>query len=167
MLKTTKTEGGSTVPAELLEKVQSSLRTLGQSISQIRAHEQLLQAAGVRVDRAGVGLLFKLYLHDTNPLRVTTLAGLLGVDAPTVTRKVQQLERLGYVTRAADPDDGRATRIQLTETGREILERVLAAHRDLLSHVFEPWSEDDLRTFATMLGRFSTALQATMETASE
>ena len=148
----------------MLEDVQTSLRNLSQAMSQIRAHEQLLRAAGVRVDRASVGVLFKLYRHDATPLRVTTLAGLLGVDAPTVTRKVQQLERLEYVARTPDADDGRATRIQLTETGREILERVLAAHREVLSDVFEPWSETELRTFASQLARFATALQHSMET---
>lgn len=154
----------SPIPESLLEELQTSLRALGQSISQIRAHEQLLRAAGVRVDRAGVGVLFKLYLHEATPLRVTVLANLLGVDAPTVTRKVQQLERLGYVARTADPDDGRATRIQLTDTGREILERVLAAHRELLGGIFATWGEDDLQSFSALLKRFSTALQTTMET---
>ena len=58
---------------------------------------------------------------------MTTLADLLGVDAPTVTRKVQQLEQEGFVARHPDPDDRRATRIELSPAGRRTLQRVLDA----------------------------------------
>lgn len=133
-------------------------------MTQIRTHEHLLQAAGVRVDRAAISLLFKLHLRGNPSLRVTEIAGLLGVDSPTVTRKVQQLERLGYVTREADPGDGRATRIQITGSGREILERVLEAHRHLLSEIFQQWTENDVQQFAAMLGRFSNAMRMNTET---
>ncbi|NNN02116.1 MAG: MarR family transcriptional regulator, partial [Acidimicrobiaceae bacterium] len=101
-----------------------------QSTNQIRVHEELLRAAGVRLDRAGAALLYKLRLYADTPLRVTSLAALLGVDAPTVTRKVQQLERLGYVAREPDPDDGRASLIRLTTSGQETVDRILAAHRE-------------------------------------
>jgi DNA-binding MarR family transcriptional regulator len=130
----------------------------------VRAHEHLLKAAGVRIDKAGVALLFKLERHGDSPLRVTDLADLLGVDPPTVTRKVQQLERLGFVTRGADAEDGRATRIQLTRDGRDTLDRVLIAHREFLARLFEQWSEKELTTFASMLERFSQTLRLEMET---
>ena len=133
-------------------------------MAQVRAHEQLLQTAGVRIDRAAVSVLFKLHLRGETPLRVTELAVLLGVDPPSVTRKVQQLERLGYVARDADPEDGRATRIRITESGREVLERVLNAHRRLLADSFDSWSGDDVRAFSALLERFATALSTKLET---
>lgn len=140
---------------------------LGQSMTQARAHEQLLQTAGVRIDRAAVSVLFKLHLRGDTPLRVTEIAALLGVDPPSVTRKVQQLERLGYVTRDADPEDGRATRIHIAESGRDVLERVLDAHRRLLADSFEEWSDADVRTFGAMLERFATALSTKLESISD
>jgi DNA-binding MarR family transcriptional regulator len=147
-----------------IAQIQESLQIMSQSMNQVRAHEQLLQAAGVRLDKAGIALLFKLERHGDSPLRVTDLADLLGVDPPTVTRKVQQLERLGFVTREADAEDGRATRIQLTQAGRDSLDRVLAAHREFLARLFEPWSEKELTTFASMLKRFSQTVRLEMET---
>lgn len=144
-------------------QIQQSLQIMSQSLNQVRAHESLLQAAGVRLDKAGVALLFKLHLHEESSLRVTDLAELLGVDPPTVTRKVQQLERLGFVTREADHDDRRANRIQLTSNGRETLERVLGAHRELLARMFEEWSEQDLSAFAAMLERFAGSIRSEME----
>ena len=145
-------------------QIQESLQIMSQSMNQVRAHEHLLKAAGVRIDKAGVALLFKLERHGDSPLRVTDLADLLGVDPPTVTRKVQHLERLGFVTRGADAEDGRATRIQLTQDGRDTLDRVLKAHREFLARLFEQWSEKELTTFASMLGRFSQTVRLEMET---
>jgi DNA-binding MarR family transcriptional regulator len=145
-------------------QIQESLQIMSQSMNQVRAHEHLLKAAGVRIDKAGVALLFKLERHGDSPLRVTDLADLLGVDPPTVTRKVQHLERLGFVTRGADAEDGRATRIQLTQDGRDTLDRVLKAHREFLARLFEQWSEKELSTFASMLGRFSQTVRLEMET---
>ena len=127
---------------------------MSRSITQIRAHERLLRAAGVRLDRAGAALLNKLYVADGS-LRVTDLAEQLGVDAPTVTRKVQQLEREGMVVRQTDPDDRRATRIRLAPSGRRTLERVLRARRAWLERLVGGWDEIDLATFASLLGRFS------------
>jgi DNA-binding MarR family transcriptional regulator len=107
--------------------------------------------------------MFKLQRHGESALRVTDLAELLGVDTPTVTRKVQQLERLNFVVREADAEDGRATRIQLTQAGRDALERVLAAHREFLARVFAAWNNKDLTTFASLLERFSEVVRIEME----
>jgi DNA-binding MarR family transcriptional regulator len=82
----------------------------------------------VRIDRAGATLLLKL-VAGGDALRVTDLADLLGVDAPTVTRKVQQLEREELVGRRVDPDDRRAVRVCLTPSGRRTIDRIRMARR--------------------------------------
>src|ERR1700728_2403101 len=127
-------------------------------MTQARLHERLLQTAGVRLDRAGGALLYKLYVNRAS-LRVTTLADLLGVDPPTVAAKVQQLDQEGYVTRHPDPDDRRATRIELSPAGRRTLQRVLDARRSWIASLFEDWDRADLVAFASALGRFSTTLE--------
>jgi DNA-binding MarR family transcriptional regulator len=140
-----------------MDQIQAALAVVAGSISQVRVHERILQAAGVRLDRAGSALLYKLHLKG-DALRVTELAELLGVDAPTVTRKIQQLEREGLVSRQADPDDGRATRIRLTRDGRRSLERVLKARRQWFDRLVEGWDDVELSTFAQLLGRFSSSM---------
>ena len=147
----------------IIGQIQSSLQIVSQSTNRVRAHEELLRAAGVRLDRAGAALLYKLRLYAGTPFRVTSLAALLGVDAPTVTRKVQQLERLGYVAREPDPDDGRASLIRLTRSGQEIVDRILAAHRDRLSRLFDGWDDDDVRTFGALLERFAASIRKDTE----
>jgi DNA-binding MarR family transcriptional regulator len=154
---------GASPSSDAIVQIQGYLQIMSQSMNQVRAHEHLLQAAGVRIDKAGIALLFKLQRHGDSPLRVTDLADLLGVDPPTVTRKVQQLERLGFVIREADAEDGRATRIQLTQEGRDTLERVLVAHREFLARVFDTWANKELKTFASLLERFSETIRVEVE----
>lgn len=56
------------------------------------------------------------------PMRLTTLAAKEGVSQPSMTQLVQRLERLGLVTRIADPDDGRAALIGITGHGQTLLD---------------------------------------------
>ena len=106
MLKATiGTDAGSAptvLPLDRFRRVLLQTASAQASITQVRVHERLLRLAGVRLDRAGATLLFKLFAKGES-LRVTDLAEMLGVDTPTVTRKVQQLERDGMVVRQSRP----------------------------------------------------------------
>ncbi|MDE3031965.1 MAG: MarR family transcriptional regulator [Acidobacteriota bacterium] len=152
-----------TAESTVIDRIQASLKLVAQSGNQVRVHEELLRVAGVRIDRAGLALLYKLGRHDDLPCRVTSLAGMLGVDTPTVTRKVQQLEREGYVVREPDPEDRRASLISLTESGQNALARVLSAHRERLARLFKDWDEADVQNFATLLERFAESLHTDTE----
>jgi DNA-binding MarR family transcriptional regulator len=157
----TRGEHGSDRADGSVDRIEVALQVVARSITQVRLHERLLQAAGVRLDRAGATLLHKLHLHGA--LRVTVLADLLGVDAPTVTRKIQQLERDGLVGRDADPDDRRATRIHLTPAGRRTLDRVMKARRQWLDKLLQDWNDTELEAFASLLGKFSDTLAHEVE----
>ena len=150
--------------ADHVVRFQDALQTVSRSLVQVRLHERLLRAAGVRLDRAGSALLHKLAAGGDS-LRITDLADLLGVDAPTVTRKVQQLEREGMVVRQGDPDDRRATRIRLTPQGKKTIDKVIQARRLWLNGLLSQWDEDDLSTLATLLGRFADDLVQDLEEA--
>ena len=67
-------------------------------------------------------------LHD-DPRTLGELAAIEQVSAPSMSRTVGQLCDIGYVERAADPDDGRLVRLSLTGAGRSVVERE-RAHRD-------------------------------------
>jgi DNA-binding MarR family transcriptional regulator len=155
-------EAGPTVRP--VDRFDEALQTVARSITQVRLHERLLRLAGVRLDRAGVTLLFKLSAKGDS-LRVTDLAEMLGVDTPTVTRKVQQLERDGMVVRQTDPDDGRASRIRLTPAGRRTIERVRRARRTWLEQLLQDWDDDDLSGLADLLSRFAEDLEQDLDDA--
>jgi DNA-binding MarR family transcriptional regulator len=137
-----------------VDRFQEALQTVARAITQVRLHERLLRSAGVRIDRTGAALLHKLSAGGDS-LRVTDLAEMLGVDTPSVTRKVQQLERDGMVVRQTDPDDRRVSKIRLTPAGRRTLERVWRARRVWLEGLLAGWDDEDLATLADLLGRFA------------
>ena len=141
-----------------VDRFDEALQAVARSITQVRLHERLLRSAGVRLDRAGASLLFKLSAK-ADSLRVTDLAELLAVDTPTVTRKVQQLERSGMVVRQTDPDDRRASRIRLTPAGRRTIERVRRARRAWLEQLLQDWDDDDLSVLADLLSCFAGDLE--------
>lgn len=158
------TRAASGPAARHVDRFDEALQTVARSITQVRLHERLLRLAGVRLDRAGVTLLFKLSA-TSGPLRVTDLAELLGVDSPTVTRKVQQLERDGMVVRQTDPDDRRASWIRLTPAGRRTIERVRRARRVWLEQLLHDWDDHHLSALADLLSQFAEDLERDLDDA--
>ena len=135
------------------KQIAASLLSMARVLTQVRAHEALCKKAGVDVDRAGAAVLYKLFVEGENA-RLTELADRLGIDPPAVTRKVQQLEREGLVSRSVDPSDARASRLRLTARGRSCIERLLRARENWLSEVLGSWSESDREEFSRLLQLF-------------
>jgi DNA-binding MarR family transcriptional regulator len=148
--------------AHHVDQFDEALQNVARSITQVRLHERLLRLAGVRLDRAGATLLFKLSAKGDS-LRVTDLAEILGVDTPTVTRKVQQLERDGMVVRQNDPADRRASRIRLTPAGRRTIERVRRARRAWLEQLLQDWDDGALSSLAALLSHFADDLERDLD----
>jgi DNA-binding MarR family transcriptional regulator len=139
---------------EAIGEIESALHKLGRSLKQVRLHEFLLAEARVDVDQAGLAFLYVLHAGGTS-LRLTDLAEQLRIDAPAVTRKAQQLERSGLVSRTRDREDARATRLQLTAQGRRTVSRILAARRAWLTRLLASWPQDEQIEFARMLRQFT------------
>lgn len=78
------------------------------------------ETASLSVSRTAAGTLAALERHGA--LRISDLTRLEAVGQPAMTGLVQRLETAGLVRRTADPDDRRASLIDLTDAGREALE---------------------------------------------
>lgn len=61
------------------------------------------------------------------PMRLGDLAGREQVAPPTMSRIVAVLEQGGHLVREPDPDDGRATQLVATNSGRELVTGVTSA----------------------------------------
>lgn len=77
------------------------------------------------VSGSASGLLWLLD-PDQPPLRMREIARSLGCDPSNVTLIGDKLEQAGLVTRQAHPDDRRSRVLALTDTGRQLRERLLA-----------------------------------------
>jgi MarR family transcriptional regulator, transcriptional regulator for hemolysin len=88
------------------------------------------------------------------------LARSLGIEGPTLTRHLENLERSGYVRRERSESDRRAVRVELTEAGEtahaRMLGAVIAFNRQLQSGL----SSDELRTLDEVLARLGENVRA-------
>ncbi|WP_369188252.1 MarR family winged helix-turn-helix transcriptional regulator [Streptomyces sp. R08] len=132
-------------------EIERALTRITYLSTRARQHDRLMALAGVPLDRAAVALLRQV--ADSDPLRPGELAHRLGVEASHVTRTVQQLQKAGYVTRAPDPDDRRAQRIELTEAGRKAVVSVRDAGARGMQMALSEWSTDELQQLASLFHR--------------
>ena len=65
------------------------------------------------------------------PVRMGDLAARMGVTQQAASKAVTELEALGYLDRAADPDDGRVRRVGLSVRGREAVATTRAVRADV------------------------------------
>ena len=141
---------------ETIAAIETALHSLARRLKQARLHEYLTRRAGDGVDQAGLAVLY--VLQGEEGMRITDVAARLGIDAPAVTRKAQQLERACLVSRSRDVADARASRLQLTEEGCEVIRRFLLARHEWLSALLSDWSADERRDFARLIGRLSDSI---------
>ncbi|TQM32055.1 MarR family winged helix-turn-helix transcriptional regulator [Nocardia bhagyanarayanae] len=89
----------------------------------------------------GIGVLGTL--ESKGPCRQVDLAVDLCISASALSRHVTELVGAGYISRHADPSDGRATLIRVTDEGRDLLGRVRASRARGLQTALADWSEDE------------------------
>jgi DNA-binding MarR family transcriptional regulator len=80
------------------------------------------------------------------PLTPSELAARERVQRPTVTRILSTLDRLGLVTRAADPADRRSSLITVTPAGRELLAAARSRKDAFLSERLDALGAEDRAT---------------------
>jgi DNA-binding MarR family transcriptional regulator len=100
------------------------------------------------------------HIVDEGPLRLTALAGLLGVDLSVVSRQVRSLEDNGFVGRTPDPGDARAALVSVTQSGREAFDRTRKQRSEVLDAVLAQWSAQDRAELVRLLSRFNVELEA-------
>lgn len=93
-------------------------------------------------------------------LRIGQLADALHVDASVASRQFARLEGSGHARREADPDDGRAHILLLTEAGAAQLHSSLDSIASHLAETLEGWTDEDVGTLTEGLLRLSHSIEA-------
>jgi len=83
----------------------------------LRAIEQDLHDQGL-IPLSWYDVLLELNAAPGRQLRMQDLAARVVLSRTRVSRLVSELERVGYIERVPDPDDGRATLARITAEGR-------------------------------------------------
>lgn len=96
----------------------------------------------------------------SEPVRPSDLATLLNVHQSSITRRTRALIDAGFVADQADPDDGRAHRLVLTDTGRRELTRLHEVGLEDFAAYVADWDTRDVRRLADLLEQLKAAMTA-------
>lgn len=88
-------------------------------------------------------------------VRLSELATLIALDASTASRLVRTLETDGLVVRTPDPDDRRASRLELTEAGKARLEEFVERRHQLFTAAMDGWKQSEVDSFAALMTKFA------------
>jgi DNA-binding MarR family transcriptional regulator len=117
----------------------------------VRIYRQLIARAGVEITPAETWLLARL--RDRAPIGVAPLAADLGVPEERVALLIDQLQGRGLVT-----DDARL--LELTDTGRAAIGRLVEAGRIELTTLLEHWHHPDDQELGPVVRRLAASLVA-------
>lgn len=137
--------------------MSSHVRLWGEFVTLLRGMKDLsahaIAGSGVRIELAGAHLLGRI--TELEPVRLTELAAGMGLDPSSVSRQVTALERSGWVLREEDPTDRRASRLVLTDAGRDVVAALAVARAEALARLTPTWSDAELDALAAGLARLN------------
>ncbi len=126
-------------------------------------YQQIMRRARCDLPRAPIVLLSRIDLCGT--ARLSELTPLLGVDKSTLTPQAKRLIRDGLIERDADPDDQRAAQLRVTSAGRDLLARLHATRRAMLTEMLADWPAADQARMADLITQLATALDSDFQAA--
>jgi DNA-binding MarR family transcriptional regulator len=92
-------------------------------------------------------------LRRHGAVRLSELSGHLHIAARSTTEVVDALEARGLAGRRPDPGDRRATLVEVSEHGAEVLDAIRAARGTEAERVFDRLSRTDRAHLARILGK--------------
>jgi DNA-binding MarR family transcriptional regulator len=128
------------------------------SLLQHRVEQQLRAEGGISYVQ--FQLLARLADAD-GPLTMTQLADGVVYSRSGLTYQAGLLEQAGLITRAASPDDERATLVTVTGAGLALVDRVLPGHVQIVRRLlFDPLSRGDLHHLGDIMARVRDHMRA-------
>src|SRR3954452_13966426 len=140
------------------EQIEQQMTVLLRRVQRIHLFTRV---GDVALERSAYGIMCKL--ADEGPHRLGALASHLRLEPSTITRQVQALEEIGLAARQSDPTDRRASILDLTPTGRQVLDQTRQHRRAVLQQVLEDWSGGDLDEFGRLLKEFNASIDRLAE----
>lgn len=94
-------------------------------------------------------------LERRGPVHSGALAELLEMDKSALSRQITALDRLGFLERAPDPRDGRATILSVTPQTAERLREIRSSNQALMHEELRSWDLAEVELFAELLHRIN------------
>lgn len=149
------------------------VRGVGMSVAQHTAAELVhsifdlqralrgVTAAGMKYADLGpahAGVLF--FIGEGSPMRASALAARLGIGASALSRQLADLEQAGFVDRAPDPLDGRASLLSLSPRGELYLTETYERRAATLREILSDWTETEAEAASSSVQHLAAALRS-------
>ena len=115
------------------EWVPPGVDTLGPDLLAVLARLNRWATSHAKLDISAAQARLLAQIEQTGPVRTSDLARLDRSSQPTITAQLQRAEQEGWTLRTADPRDGRASLVELTDAGRGVLREVRRARAAALT----------------------------------
>ena len=139
-------------PNQAIENLEQELSVLWRRAR--AASQRVARAVHPDLEPAAYGLL--VLLQRRGPLRLTDVAAAIGVGKPSVSRQIVMLESLGLVQKQADPEDGRAQTISLTDIRQRTAGHVPSGRgRSTSAPSSASWDEDEVHALSVLLHKLN------------
>jgi DNA-binding MarR family transcriptional regulator len=129
--------------------IEDSLGYLLNRTARLMANElaERLRPAGVAIGQWAV----LLFLWARDGLSQAELSRLVAIEPPTMVRTIDRMVRDGLVTRMPDSDDGRLSRIHLTERGWSLRDELVPLAMAVNDAILQRLTANEGRTLRRLL----------------
>ncbi|GAA1584067.1 MarR family winged helix-turn-helix transcriptional regulator [Actinoplanes couchii] len=105
--------------------------------------------------QAPLGVLLAIRRRESAGCHMKELASEHALDPSTISRSVAALTRAGLVERTADPLDGRASTLHVTESGHALLDQTQTFYEARISAALHDWTPEEIDALTTSLSRLA------------
>ena len=126
-----------------------------------RLYNRVARRLGQLLDRHGISLAqFEVLavVHLAEGMTQQELASRLLVTKGNICGLIDRMEAGGWVERRPDPEDRRANRIVLTETGRTLLATTMPVHHAQVCHLMRGLDQPELQSLHQLLDQLEGGL---------
>lgn len=121
-----------------------------------RVRLELIDALDLELSKFDIStpqLLVLASVANREAASASTLCKSISYDPGAMTRMIDRLEQKGLVRRSPNPDDRRATNLDLTSAGKALYPQLLAAKENVQARFLRGFSKDDVRALESLLNR--------------
>jgi DNA-binding MarR family transcriptional regulator len=153
-LRGTERGSGSVAPPEAEAPefvIEDSLGYLVNRVARLMA-----QQLGDELRTAGVGIgqwAVLMFLWAQDGMSQAELSRVVAIEPPTMVRNIDRMVRDGLVGREGDPNDGRITRIYLTDRGRSLKDQLVPKAAGVNAEILGRLTASEGRTLQRLLGK--------------
>jgi DNA-binding MarR family transcriptional regulator len=134
-----------------------AISNLFRSAAAVRRHMEAKVLATERVSWTSFVALWVLWVWGE--LGANAFAEAVGISKPTATGVLRTLDARGWITRRADPEDGRSVLVSLTPAGRKTIEHLFPRFNAEETAIAGALDERDQVRLASLLRSLSRSVQ--------